>query len=100
MEIVYSKDLAQYLVYKNKPHILIEAASAKSCGGAMNFFTARAVNQDEMSAALPKAKASYDGFIGKVLVMQNGLNFGDKIELDIHSFFGIKDITIENCHVF
>ena len=96
MEIVYSKNLTEYLLHKERPHILIEECESKSCGGPLSFLTARAVNDDEMTCALPRAKAAYRGLIGRVLVMAGGYDFGDKIELGLHSFFGIKDIAVEN----
>ena len=96
MEIVYSKNLTEYMLEKGRPHILIEACESKSCGGPLAFLKARAVGHDEMACALPRAKAAYQGLVGRVLVMANGFDFGDKIELGLHSFFGIKDIAIEN----
>lgn len=94
MDVVYDKNLVDYMARKGYTHIelgLVEASTC--CSGFADIYTGFLTDKG-LERLKGKIVRRIPGEVGDIVVTARGLEYGDELHLGLKSFLGAKDITI------
>lgn len=94
MEITYSPKLKEYMEKKGLHHIAVELADSETSTCGFVDISTRFVKDNQVDKVAAKARRVLEGELGNIYVL-GVMDYDDAVELDLRSFFGLKDITVK-----
>lgn len=94
MTIIYEDKLKDYMLKKGIEHILIESYAGNSCTGFPEI-SARFADIKTAERTKKRGCRIIQGEVGEILILTRGLKYNDTITLGIHTFMGIKVVTVD-----
>ena len=97
--ITISPALAAYLAKKGFCALVVDAATCKSCGGAIAELFARGIKEKEAQRLAQKGCRMLQAGDFPIYLAHKLVRCDDEISFDLRSLLGVKDVTFQGIHL-